>query len=118
MVTLEISCPEEERDVAEELLRRLQVFLKATPSAPDRVKIMTPGKSTSRGKGAKIRCPRCKWQPAKSDRWGCECGWSWNTFDTRGQCPQCGKQWQVTQCLSCHEFSAHEVWYAKDEEGG
>ena len=64
------------------------------------------------GDGGRIRCPHCRWKPRAWDRWGCRCGHSWNTFDTRGRCPQCEYQWHHTQCLSCHVFSPHEDWYA------
>jgi hypothetical protein len=51
--------------------------------------------------GSRIRCPRCGWSPRKEDKWFCECGHSWNTFDTGGVCPECLHQWTETQCLSC-----------------
>jgi hypothetical protein len=35
----------------------------------------------------------------------------WNTFDTGGVCPDCGKVWTETQCLSCHRWSRHRAWY-------
>lgn len=60
----------------------------------------------------RIRCPKCKWQPRKGDSWQCACLFVWNTFDTRGQCPACNRQWHDTQCLRCHEWSPHEAWYA------
>ena len=63
--------------------------------------------------GPHIRCPLCGWVPRRFDRWSCKCGHSWNTFDTGGVCPGCLYQWKVTQCLSCHKFSAHSDWYAK-----
>lgn len=74
------------------------------------------------GRKPRIRCPKCGYQPKASDRWVCSntigsgpnsgmCGHVWNTFDTRGKCPSCRFQWQVTACLSCHEWSAHEDWY-------
>ncbi len=65
------------------------------------------------GKGG-IRCPRCAWRPRATSRWGCDCGHVWNTFDTRGRCPGCGHQWQVTACLSCHAFAPHEAWYERE----
>jgi hypothetical protein len=34
--------------------------------------------------GPRIRCPLCGWSPSKEDRWACECGHLWNTFDTGG----------------------------------
>lgn len=63
-----------------------------------------------------IYCPKCNWEPHKQDRWGCSCGHSWNTFDTFGQCPACGKVWKDTQCLSfaCLQWSKHHDWYHDD----
>ena len=75
-------------------------------------------KGGAKGGHQKIRCPQCGWTPGAGDRWGCECGHVWNTFDTRGLCPQCGKQWTVTQCLSCQVFSPHEAWYEDAPRGG
>lgn len=76
-----------------------------------------------------IRCPLCRWRPRASDEWECGdcghpeyfyggCGTCWNTFDTRGLCPGCGHQWRWTFCLSCWEWSLHEDWYEKGDEGG
>ena len=64
----------------------------------------------------KIYCPKCAWEPQQSSRWWCGpkmggCGYSWNTFDTGGVCPECGKAWEETACLSCHRMSAHRAWY-------
>lgn len=66
----------------------------------------------------KIRCPKCTWQPEAHSSWSCLCGHSWNTFDTGGQCPSCGKQWEHTQCLSfsCLQFSLHIDWYEDLDE--
>jgi hypothetical protein len=75
----------------------------------------------------RIRCPLCQWQPDAWSYWACNdcaypenffggCGMLWNTFDTRGLCPRCGHQWRWTGCLSCHMWSLHEDWYAKDGE--
>lgn len=58
-----------------------------------------------------ISCPKCDWEPLQSSRWYCNCGFAWNTFDTAGTCPSCKKQWQITQCLECHQFSPHLDWY-------
>ena len=35
----------------------------------------------------RIRCPLCGWSPRKEDRWSCDCGNEWNTFDTGGRLP-------------------------------
>ncbi len=81
------------------------------PSEPEK------GSSAKKKDGTpKIRCPLCGWQPGTWDLWGCTCGCIWNTFDTRGLCPACGKQWTETQCLACHRLSKHEKWYARDDE--
>ena len=74
--------------------------------------------------GGRIRCPACQWQPPRRSRWNCVsmgppenfsagCGHSWDTFDTRGNCPGCSYQWQHTTCLSCHATSPHDDWYDK-----
>ena len=62
----------------------------------------------------KIRCPKCKWEPRKHDRWSCLCGHIWNTFDTHGVCPGCDAQWRETACLSCHQWSLHDDWYTDE----
>jgi len=58
-----------------------------------------------------IYCPKCTWEPPASARWLCSCGHKWNTFDTQGQCPECGKVWRKTQCLECQKWSPHHEWY-------
>lgn len=81
-------------------------------------------KSDAENDFEKIRCPLCKWSPAKSSLWFCAdcdapeffyggCGTSWNTFETRGKCPTCAHQWIWTSCLQCGEWSRHEDWYEK-----
>jgi hypothetical protein len=67
-------------------------------------------------RGPLIYCPRCAWRPGAASRWMCSrtiggCGNSWNTFETRGVCPSCSCKWEITQCLSCQQFSLHEHWY-------
>jgi len=49
--------------------------------------------------------------PVSSSRWMCSCGCVWNTFETGGVCPDCGKAWTDTQCLACHGWSRHQAWY-------
>jgi hypothetical protein len=63
--------------------------------------------------GPFIRCPKCGWTPCAEDRWCCQCGHRWNTFDTGGICPGCRYQWKITMCPKCGEWSAHSDWYAK-----
>jgi hypothetical protein len=66
--------------------------------------------------GPRIRCPRCGWEPERDSRWSCSCLHSWNTFDTEGRCPACGRQWVETQCLRCHQWSPHREWYIDEPE--
>jgi hypothetical protein len=61
--------------------------------------------------GSPIRCPKCRWVPVQEARWSCNCGHVWNTFQTRGICPACQRQWEVTLCYGCHEASRHADWY-------
>jgi hypothetical protein len=68
-----------------------------------------------RGRRRRIRCPRCAWEPDRHDLWTCVCLHSWNTFDTEGLCPACGRQWAETQCQRCKEWSPHAEWYEGDE---
>jgi hypothetical protein len=64
--------------------------------------------------GPHIRCPKCRYAPRAEDRWFCNCGHSWNTFDTGGVCPSCLYQWKITACPRCGAWSAHSDWYAED----
>lgn len=63
-----------------------------------------------------IRCPKCSWVPNANCKWKCSvCNTRWNTFDTRGQCPNCNKVYETTQCPKhvggCGQFSLHKDWY-------
>ena len=70
-------------------------------------------------KEMRIFCPKCQWIPPASARWMCEraCGCVWNTFETGGICPQCGKNWEDTQCLACLCWSRHADWYREPVSG-
>ncbi|RMF58821.1 MAG: hypothetical protein D6746_09155 [Bacteroidetes bacterium] len=59
----------------------------------------------------RIACPRCSYEPRAEDRWICTCQTSWNTFDTQGRCPGCGKIWRQTCCPRCARWSPHHAWY-------
>ena len=58
-----------------------------------------------------IRCPKCKWTPRARNLWSCKCGHQWNTCDTRGLCPGCGYQWEITGCCQCGATPPHLEWY-------
>jgi hypothetical protein len=91
------------------------------------IKPEKPTRTSSRDKEADfsgIRCPLCKWQPNRANRWYCAdchypeyfydgCGTAWNTFSTRGLCPGCGHQWRWTTCLRCQRWSRHLDWYVR-----
>ena len=62
-----------------------------------------------------IECPVCNWQPDKNASWRCSCGHSWNTFETKGECPKCNTQWQTTGCPSCGSSSPHNNWYVNNK---
>ncbi len=63
-----------------------------------------------------VHCPHCDWTPAGGELWECTCGHRWDTFATRARCPRCGKQWEVTVCLRCHQVSSHRSWYVEARE--
>ena len=97
--------------VLQDSLRALQ------RSRPEGAPSTTPQSDTITGNGRlRIRCPRCSWQPGKKDHWSCLCDYVWNTFDTGGVCPACGKVWEQTQCLRCHQWSRHDTWYGWEDE--
>ena len=63
-----------------------------------------------------VRCPKCNWEPGNSDIWVCdECPTKWNTFETHGKCPGCGKPFIDTQCKrshgGCGQMSLNADWY-------
>jgi hypothetical protein len=67
----------------------------------------------------KIYCPKCKWEPTAQSLWNCNpggCNHSWNTFDTYGVCPGCGKAWRDTSCHACGKWSPHHDWYHDDTD--
>jgi hypothetical protein len=83
------------------------------PGQPETTPEERPG-SPGNGDDGHIKCPKCGWRPRARDRWACTCRYLWNTFETGGVCPGCLKQWIMTACLSCHQWSAHSDWYPKD----
>ena len=87
-----------------------------TTSAPGRPETIPEERPADPGDGGhgNIKCPKCGWTPRSEDRWWCSCLYSWNTFDTGGVCPGCLKQWTMTACLACHQWSPHSDWYPKD----
>jgi hypothetical protein len=68
--------------------------------------------------GGRIRCPCCRWAPGRHDLWACTCLHLWNTFETGGICPACGREWADTQCPRCSSWSPHLEWYAVEPSPG
>jgi hypothetical protein len=77
---------------------------------------LSTGDTGQRHGGARIRCPRCRWEPRADDQWMCSCQHLWNTFDTRGVCPACDRKWAETQCKGCRQWSPHDAWYEQRAE--
>lgn len=87
------------------------------------LEIASQAKKKKKRKGPKIRCPKCNWEPDGQPYWMCSnmlrgprgepipCGCVWNTFATRGKCPDCHFQWKDTKCPRCHKWSKHRDWY-------
>jgi hypothetical protein len=85
------------------------------PGSPGPLLDLAPGKGPRR-RTPRIRCPLCRWQPDAGSLWQCACGAVWNTFQTRGRCPECAHQWTRTMCLSCHRWSSHDAWYEGEDD--
>lgn len=90
---------------------------KKTLDSPDIGRVLDElRRGERRGKGPRIRCPRCAWSPRAHDRWQCWCGHVWNTFETRGVCPSCAFRHLDTMCLACERWSKHAAWYTNEDE--
>ena len=56
-------------------------------------------------------CPVCKTAPPVGAVWRCgKCGHPFDTFATLGACPNCGTQFNVTQCLDCGSARPINEW--------
>jgi Zn-dependent protease len=59
-------------------------------------------------------CPSCHATPVQGDLWRCgQCGKSFDIFLQHGKCPQCGTQFNATQCLECGLTSPIAAWTPK-----
>jgi hypothetical protein len=79
--------------------------------AAERQKLAEARRAATESATAKQRCPECQWIPLPSDTWTCTCGHRWNTFKTKGRCPDCDKLWDTTWCQKCKQPSPHAEWY-------
>jgi Zn-dependent protease len=58
-------------------------------------------------------CPSCRTAPPVGPFWKCgACGQSFDTFETRGVCPNCAHAYPVTMCLDCGEQRPMTEWAA------
>ena len=56
-------------------------------------------------------CPSCHSAPPLGALWRCgQCGHAFDTFATNAACPQCGANYNLTQCLDCGTRSAMSEW--------
>ena len=56
-------------------------------------------------------CPSCRTAPPIGTYWKCgNCQQSFDAFETRGACPQCGAQFATTTCLDCREQRPMGEW--------
>lgn len=59
-------------------------------------------------------CPACKTAPLAGPFWGCgNCRQAFDIFETRGECPHCGTQFDVMRCPECgasHPITAWASW--------
>jgi len=58
-------------------------------------------------------CPSCNTAPPMGAFWKCNhCGQAFDTFQTRGVCPNCKAQFAVTKCLDCGVAKPMGEWVA------
>jgi Zn-dependent protease len=56
-------------------------------------------------------CPSCRTAPPLGQLWRCgQCQTAFDTFATHAACPQCGAQYDSTQCLDCGERFPFNEW--------
>jgi hypothetical protein len=63
-----------------------------------------------------VQCSICEWNPDGESHWSCSCGHQWNTFATKGKCPNCTFQWESTRCPGCGITTPHREWYKTKEQ--
>jgi hypothetical protein len=62
---------------------------------------------------AGFACPSCGTAPPVGAFWKCNhCGQTFDTFQTRGVCPNCKAQFAVTKCLDCGVAKPMSEWIA------
>jgi Zn-dependent protease len=59
-------------------------------------------------------CPFCHQHPPQSPLWSCPCGSRFDTFQTGGNCPACGRAFQTTMCPFCQQSSPIHLWFPQN----
>lgn len=64
-------------------------------------------------------CPSCKSPPPLGNLWRCgQCGQTFDTFSSQAKCPNCGTQYNTTQCLDCGNAAPFAEWHPGSAESG
>ena len=62
-------------------------------------------------------CPSCHTAPPLGELWRCgKCGKAFDIFLTQGNCPHCGTQFNVAQCLDCGTSRPISEWSAPQNQ--
>lgn len=57
------------------------------------------------------RCPNCQAHPLKGNFWNCgRCGTAFDTFESGGNCPSCGLNYDTTTCPECRRGYPMATW--------
>jgi Zn-dependent protease len=59
-------------------------------------------------------CPFCREHPPQAPLWSCPCGSRFDTFQTGGNCPACGRTYQTTMCPFCAQLSPLHLWFPQN----
>jgi len=68
-------------------------------------------------------CPACGESPPAGEFWRCDnCQTRFDTFEHHSECPECGKHFPRTTCITCHKSNPIDTWMlavlpAEDEDG-
>jgi Zn-dependent protease len=60
-------------------------------------------------------CPSCKVAPPLGALWRCgKCSQAFDTFETRGKCPNCEAQYPITMCGECRRQYPMQEWEVRN----
>ena len=58
-----------------------------------------------------VRCPACNVSPPAGPYWTCPCGKSFDVFESKGICPNCGGVFGVIPCPTCRQAAPPQMWF-------